>query len=200
MSEYGSPPPSYQKFIDLEDWYIANRGDASGVDLDKNLRERQVLLAQCLKEALNEDENYFVPKRILITLTSAFDDLILRGNAESYFKPFKRIGGRPKNHPHIDMAIAHAVKYIKHHQDSVAGFNRPNYLSDITKLYDVNAKTALSWSENKRYLNMPIMRFVWDSFDKGEAAITVMGEIYRNSDKAYSQAAVCKKALKRAGK
>lgn len=192
------PPPSYQQFIALEDWYYINREAATPQALESNLRERQKALLQCFEEYKAGNGAYFLPDRMISTIIGAMKDL-QRGEAEDYFKPFSRPSKRPENHPHVDMAIVQAVRYVQHHQTGVRGFNSPRYIQDVCDEYKVEPQTVRTWVKSAKYKNSPAAVITWNSLAQGRVAIQVMGEIYRNNGKASSVNAVNKKQRKRRG-
>lgn len=202
-------PPSYQRFIELEDWYLINRDRWSedpqeqekiATEMEQNLEERQMLLWQCLKEIKDSEGVCAVPSRLISTLCYAMEDLITRGEANDYFRPSPRSKHKPKYHPIVRMAIEHAVKYILHHEQPVPGFKRENYWQDIVKTYEVDEKTARTWAKNEDYRNAKWNEIPWSNIETGIAAIEFWGEVYRSGGKASSRKAVLKKARKRAGK
>lgn len=192
------PPPSYKQFIQLEDWYLINRGTATLEALEDNLRERQKTLLQCFVEYKEGNGAYFLPPRLIITIIGAMQDL-QRGETEGYFKPFTRPSKRPENHPHIEMAIEQAVRYVRHHQEKAAGFNSPKYIQDVCDEYKVKPQTVRTWVKIPKYKNSATTTVPWSSLEQGRLAIQVMGEIYRNSGKASSVDAINRKQRKRKG-
>jgi hypothetical protein len=208
-------PPSYKRFIELEDWYLSNRDNWPDPDkcpnfkqeeerlasqLEHNLQERQIALWQCLKEIKDSEGAYSVPLRLISTLCYAMEDLITRGEANDYLRPSLRDKHKQKYHPIVRMAIEHAVKYVSHHQKNVPGFNRPNYWQDIVITYEVNEKTVRTWAEKPEYRDSSISAIPWTDLKTAMTAIEFWGEVYRSGGKASSNRAALKKSRKAAGK
>jgi hypothetical protein len=191
-----SPPPSYKRFIELEDWYYAHRGIVPTNDIEQNLRERQTALYMCLNEVALSKGAYILPIRLVQTLAGEMEDLI-RGLKADLLIPFKRGRGRPKQYPHIKMAIEQAVNYIALNKIKHADFNRKSYIKDIYTAFDVDEQTVHDWLSHDEYKEIQKNPILWPNLKFGMGIINFMADIFRYSGKAYSVNALANKGKRK---
>lgn len=191
-----SPPPSYKRFVELEDWYYAHRGMVPAIEIEQNLRERQTALYMCLNEVALSKGAYILPIRLVQTLANEMEDLI-RGQKADLLTPFNRGRGRPKQHPHVKMAIEQAVNYIALNKMKHADFKRKSYIKDIYTAFDVDEQTVHDWLGHDDYKQIQETPILWPNLKFGMGVINIMVDIFRYNGKAYSKKAVENKDNKR---
>ena len=166
-----------KRYIRLHNWYYLNRDKASQERVDLNIKLRQLILRECLKDALEGEQ---LSRTLILAIKEGLDDA-LAGHYNKLFSPTLYGQGSQKKHPTDITMIGQAVRYVSLCKQGA--LTRKNHINFVKECFGVSRETIRGWYKDETYSGQKDSPIPFRSENDAEETMKTYGEIYRNNKK-----------------
>lgn len=171
-----------QRYKRLHNWYYVFRDSAHPDKIELNFRLRQLIIKECLENAIKGEP---LPSVIIGALNDSMSNA-LSGHYDLLTSPLNLKRGGQEKHRVEKTMMRIAVSYVELCKKNT--FSRSNPIKFICDNYGVSTSAVQNWYNNPRFQEWVNDPFPFSSQTAAEQAIEVTGEIYKNNTKAHKKA------------